>query len=125
MAEYTSQLIGVQWHLVAEPCRDDNSDAPGSPFWDPGAVLTTREVESFVADGFVAIRGAVPGDVVTACQDVIWAELGKLGVAEDPASWAEPVVRIPCPEGGPFVDAGTRPVVWEACDQLIGGTGRW
>jgi hypothetical protein len=88
-------------------------------------VLTTREVESFVADGFVAIRGAVPGDVVTACQDVIWAELGKLGVTEDPASWAEPVVRISCPEGGPFVDAGTQPVVWEACDQLIGGADRW
>jgi hypothetical protein len=81
---------GVQRHLAAEAGRDDNSDAPGSPFWDPGAVLTTREVESFVADGFVAIRGAVPGDVVTACQDEIWAELGKLGVTEDPASWAEP-----------------------------------
>ena len=88
-------------------------------------MLTTREVESFVADGFVAIRGAVPEDVVAACQQVIWAELGKQGVTEDPASWTEPVVRISCPEGGPFVDAGSRPVVWEACDQLIGGADRW
>ena len=40
------------------------------PFWDPGAVLTTREVESFVADGFIAIRGAVPCNVVAACQEV-------------------------------------------------------
>jgi hypothetical protein len=88
-------------------------------------VLTADEVESFVADGFVAIRGAVPDEVIAACLGVVWAELGKLGVTEDPASWAEPVVRIPCPEGGPFVDAGTRPVVWEACDQLIGGADRW
>jgi hypothetical protein len=88
-------------------------------------VLTADEIESFVVDGFVAIRGAVPDDVIAACQGVVWAELGKLGVTADPASWAEPVVRVSCPEGGPFVDAGTRPVVWEACDQLIGGADRW
>jgi len=34
------------------------------------------------------------------------------------------VVRIPCPEGGPFAEAGTAPAVREACDQLI-GAGRW
>lgn len=88
-------------------------------------MLTTCEVESFVADGFVAIRAAVPGEVIAACQDVIWAELAKRGVTEDPDSWTEPVVRISCPEGGPFADAGTRPVVWEACDQLIGDPDRW
>jgi hypothetical protein len=93
--------------------------------WDSGPVLTADQVESFVADGFVAIRGAVPGDVVAACQDVVWGELGRHGVTGDPASWTEPVVRISCPEGGPFVDAGTRPAVWEACDQLIGGPDRW
>jgi hypothetical protein len=63
--------------------------------------------------------------VVAACQDVIWDELAKQGVTGDPASWTEPVVRIPCPEGGPFAVAGTQPVVWEACDQLIGGPDRW
>ncbi len=30
----------------------------------------------------------------------------------------------PAPEGGPFVDAGTVPALWEANDQLI-GAGRW
>jgi hypothetical protein len=88
-------------------------------------VLTANEVDSFIADGFVAIRGAVPGDVIDACQKVIWDELGKHGVTDDPATWTAPVVRISCPEGGPFVDAGTRPAVWEACDQLIGGPDRW
>ena len=34
------------------------------------------------------------------------------------------MVRIPCPEGGPFAQAGTMPVLQEACDQLI-GAGRW
>jgi hypothetical protein len=88
-------------------------------------VLSEAEVEAFVADGFVAIAGAVPGDVADACQDVIWSELEKEGVRRDgPVTWTKPVIRIACPEGGPFVAAGTQPVLWEAFDQLI-GEGRW
>ena len=34
------------------------------------------------------------------------------------------MVRIACPEGGPFAEAGTGPPLWEAFDQLI-GPGRW
>jgi Phytanoyl-CoA dioxygenase (PhyH) len=66
----------------------------------------------------------VPDDVVRACQQMIWSELGSHGVTEDPATWTEPVVRIACPEGGSFAEAGTRPALWEAFDQLI-GAGRW
>ena len=49
-------------------------------------VLTADEVDSFIADGFVAIRGAVPGDVIDACQKAIWDELGRHGVTDDPAT---------------------------------------
>jgi Phytanoyl-CoA dioxygenase (PhyH) len=42
----------------------------------------------------------------------------------DPSTWTVPVVRIDCPEGGPFTAAGTSPLAWEACDQLL-GPGRW
>src|ERR1700735_3745378 len=87
-------------------------------------MLSASDVESFIADGFVAIRGGVPADVVRACQQLIWSELGQRGVTEDPATWTAPVVRIACPEGGPFAEAGTRPALWEALDQLI-GPGRW
>jgi hypothetical protein len=88
-------------------------------------MLSANEVASFIADGYVAIRDAVPAGTVRACREVIWSELAGQGVAaDDPATWTEPVVRIPCPEGGPFTDAGTRPVLWEAFDQLI-GPGRW
>src|ERR1700735_5144481 len=88
-------------------------------------MLSASDVDSFIADGYVAIRGAVPADVVRACQEMIWSELGGNGVTADaPATWTEPVVRIACPEGGPFAAAGTQPALWEACDQLI-GAGRW
>jgi phytanoyl-CoA dioxygenase PhyH len=89
-------------------------------------VLSEAEVAAFIKDGFVAVRGAVPGDVVDECQNMIWSELEKDGVRrDDPGTWTKPVVRIACPEGGPFVAAGTQPVLWEAFDQLIGDDGRW
>lgn len=87
-------------------------------------MLSSGEVESFIAHGYVAIQGAVPADVVQACRQLIWQDLGQRGVTADPATWTEPVVRIACPEGGPFAEAGTRPALWEAFDQLI-GAGRW
>jgi hypothetical protein len=88
-------------------------------------VLSEAEIDSFVADGFIAARGAVPAGVVRACQDQIWSALSDRGVLrDDPSSWRAPVVRIPCPESDAFATAGTQPVLWEAFDQLI-GEGRW
>jgi len=88
-------------------------------------MLSQAEIDSFVADGFVAVRGAVPDDVLRACQDEIWSELAGRGVLrEDPSTWREPVVRMPCPDSEAFAAAGTQQVLWEAFDQLI-GEGRW
>src|SRR3984885_12895877 len=88
-------------------------------------MLSDEEIGAFLANGYVALRGAVPAPVTAACQDLIWAELGRQGVRrDDPATWTAPVVRINCPEGAPFAAAGTTPVLQQACDQLI-GPGRW
>jgi hypothetical protein len=88
-------------------------------------VLRPDEIGRFVADGYVAVRGAIPADVVRACQDIIWAELATHGVLRgDPATWTSPVIRIVTPGGAPFVAAGTTGPVGEACDQLL-GPGRW
>ena len=88
-------------------------------------MLSQAEIGSFVADGFVAIRGAVPADVLGACREEIWSALGDRGVLrDDPSTWRDPVVRISCPESEAFATAGTQPVLWEAFDQLI-GEGRW
>jgi hypothetical protein len=71
--------------------------------WQPESVLSDDEISAFLADGYVAVRGAVPAPVITAAQDAIWAVLGRQGVQRDDTStWTAPVVRIPCPEGGPF-----------------------
>lgn len=90
-----------------------------------GSMLSLAEIGAFVADGYVAVRGALPAGVLRACQDEIWAELSGRGARrEDPSTWRDPVVRINCPENEAFAAAGSQPVLWEAFDQLI-GAGRW
>jgi len=95
---------------------------PGSPF---ERMLKGAEVEQFLHEGYVVVRGAVPADVVSACQDVLWTDLATRGIRRgNRSTWTRPVVRLNCPEGGPFVAAGTARVLWDAYDQLL-GEGTW
>jgi phytanoyl-CoA dioxygenase PhyH len=88
-------------------------------------VLTDEAIEAFVADGFTVVRRAFSAEVAGACADGIWSALAERGIRrEDPSTWTEPVVRVICPEGGPFIEAGTSRLFQEACDQLL-GPGRW
>jgi hypothetical protein len=83
------------------------------------------DIEQFIANGFVVLRDALPAATVAACSDVIWERLRARGVdRDDRSTWQAPVVRFDCPEGGPFVDAGTAAVLHEAYDVLL-GPGRW
>jgi hypothetical protein len=88
-------------------------------------VLSDTAVEEFIADGFTVVRQAFGPEVAGACADRIWSALAQRGPRPgDRSTWTEPVVRVPCPEGGPFIEAGTSPRFQEACDQLL-GPGRW
>jgi hypothetical protein len=83
------------------------------------------DIEGFVRDGYLAIRGVVAADVAAACADEIWAALATKGVSRtDRRTWTRPCVRIDCPEGPPFAVAGTSPALTSVYDELI-GPGRW
>jgi hypothetical protein len=87
--------------------------------------LDADSIAAFERDGFLVQRGAVRSAVVERCADVVWSELTRQGVRrDDPSTWTKPVVRIVCPEGECFADAGTSPPLWEAYDALL-GAGRW
>jgi hypothetical protein len=61
-------------------------------------VLADDEISAFVRDGFVAVRAAVPSDVVAGCREVIWSRLAERGVSPtDRGTWRPPVVRTPAP----------------------------
>jgi hypothetical protein len=89
------------------------------------SVLTPAEIERFVADGYVVLRGAVPRRTAEDCWAEIAAELRRRGVDPDRRdTWTSPVVRVDCPHTPPFAVAGTQPTLWEAYDQLL-GAGTW
>ncbi|MFF7135821.1 MULTISPECIES: phytanoyl-CoA dioxygenase family protein [unclassified Streptomyces] len=79
-------------------------------------------VERFLEDGFVRIEGAFPPRVAQHCASLLWRETGY--DREDPASWKDPVVRVPGMTQGPFAAAANSPVLHEAFDLLVGGN-RW
>ena len=82
------------------------------------------DVEAFVRDGYVAVRGAFDADTAAACREAIWQALGERGVLrDDPATW-RPRVEIPCPSGESFAAAAAAPALTAAYDELI-GPGRW
>jgi hypothetical protein len=91
------------------------------PAWQPG-VLAEAELEQFVADGYVVVRGAFPQSVVSPVLDWVWEKVGQ--DPDDPATWTEPVVHIrEFLEGGPFAGVYTERLRG-AIDDLLGG-GRW
>jgi hypothetical protein len=88
---------------------------------DPDPDADRAEIGAFLADGFVAVRGAVPAGIAAQCRDQIWSGLAAQGVRrDDPSTWTDPVRPIGCPEGGPFAAAGTAARLWPRYDQLIG-----
>lgn len=82
-------------------------------------------INDFVENGFVVVRGAVAPDVVRECRKDIEKELLALSFdTQDPRTWTNPVVRIPCPDTPAFAAAGTSPALWEMYDALL-GRGCW
>lgn len=88
-------------------------------------MLTTDAIGQFIKDGYTSVRGAVPSNEIAGCQDVVWKELGTRGVnRSDSSTWTQAVIRLNCPDAGPFVAAGTATVLWWIYDLLL-GEGSW
>lgn len=84
--------------------------------------LADSEVERFVADGFVQLASAFPREVADAGRALLWAATGCN--PDDPATWTQPVVRLPGFGDEPFRAAANTPRLRAAFDQLV-GAGRW
>ena len=89
-----------------------------------GSTLGIVDVDRFIRDGYVVIRGAVEAETVRACQELIWESMARRGLRrDDPATWP-PLAGIDDLGAGPFAAAGASPPLTAACDELI-GAGRW
>jgi hypothetical protein len=82
------------------------------------------DVDRFIRDGYVAIRGALDEGTVAACRELIWEAMASRGVChDDPATWP-PLVLIDDLHAAPFTAAGMSSALVAAYDELI-APGRW
>jgi hypothetical protein len=83
------------------------------------------DLDAFLRDGYVAVRGAVDAGTVAACREQIWTAMERRGVRrDDPGSWPPLVEGLSDPAGEPVVAAYRPPPLTAAYDELI-GPGRW
>ena len=83
------------------------------------------DVEGFVRDGFVVVRGAVDPDTVAGGRELVWAAMERRGIRrDDPGGWPAVAEGFADLAGEPFVAAHMAPALTAAYDELI-GPGRW
>ena len=84
--------------------------------------LTSGQIESFIADGFVKIENAFSADLAKQGRDALWRYTGLS--PDEPQNWIRPVVRVGFKSSPPFIEAANTPQLHRAYDQLV-GEGRW
>jgi hypothetical protein len=83
-------------------------------------VLTDDQVEQFLTDGYVVIRGCFTREAASAYTKSLWTRLGY--APDDPATWFEPSVHMPSHH---TIDvASFAPRAWGAVCDLVGGPSR-
>ena len=88
----------------------------------PDAVLTDGDVERFVREGVLLLKGAFPREMADECRQLLWAATGC--AEHDPTTWTKPVIRIEGRGDAPFAAAVNTERLHAAFDQLA-GRGRW
>lgn len=85
-------------------------------------MLSAAQIDQFISDGFLRLDDAFPRDVADAGRAILWkaAQVDP----DTPASWTQPVIRIPSLSLPFFLDAAHSPRLAQACDDLV-GAGRW
>lgn len=84
--------------------------------------LSPSEIDSFIDNGFLCVRGAFSREVAARGCEVLWPMAGV--EPETPATWTKPVVRIAGSAAEPFVEAVSGKRLLSIQDELV-GAGRW
>jgi len=85
-------------------------------------VLTDRQREQFVRDGFVKLENAFPVEIAAEARAILWRATGCDPM--DKTTWTHPVVRLGDFSQEPFQKAANTRVLCAAFDELV-GVGRW
>jgi hypothetical protein len=84
--------------------------------------LSTRQLDSFINDGFVKIEHAFSTEVADECRAILWKATQRN--PDNPESWTQPVIRVGELGYELFKQAANTPILCNAYDQLV-GKGNW
>lgn len=84
--------------------------------------LTTKQIDSFINDGFIKIEHAFSSEIAHDCRTILWK--ATQCNPNNPDSWTQPVIRIGELGLEPFKKAANTPILHHAFDQLV-GKGNW
>ncbi|HQX45212.1 MAG TPA: hypothetical protein PK209_11695 [Saprospiraceae bacterium] len=84
--------------------------------------LSDIEIEHFVHNGFVRIENVFSKENADAALDILWNDLPCN--RSNPATWAEPVIRLGMYSQKPFIDSVNNLKLYSAFNQLV-GEGKW
>lgn len=85
-------------------------------------ILSEKEVEQFVCNGYVRLDNAFPQRLAEEVVDRLWQDIPF--ERSNPESWVEPVVRLGMYAQQPFQDSLNTAGLHSAFDQLV-GQGKW
>lgn len=85
-------------------------------------LLSKKEIEQFIHNGFVRIESAFSQEIAEAVVDILWHDLPV--DRSNPATWTEPVIRLGMYTQQPFVESLNGQKLHLIFDQLI-GQDRW
>lgn len=86
-------------------------------------VLDDSEIERFVHDGFLAVRGAFDGDLAARCVDQLWRQLPV--DRDDRTTWTESIIRVPGSGHPDLLAAINTPRLTGVINDLLGGPDNW
>jgi hypothetical protein len=89
---------------------------------DSYQVFSSAEIEQFIEDGYVMLRGAFSPEAAANVRDELWKQTGL--ASDDPATWTQLVVHLKTVLTGPIAEAVFTPRMLTAFDDLM-GVGRW
>jgi len=85
-------------------------------------ILSEKQIEQFINDGFIRIDHAFATNTAEAALEILWGDLPC--EKSDPETWTEPVIRLGMYSQQPFIDSVNSPGLHGIFDQLI-GEGKW
>jgi len=81
-------------------------------------ILSKKEIDQFIRNGFVRIDNAFSQEVADAALDILWKDLPCDRL--NPYTWKEPVIRLGMYTQQPFIDSLNTEKLHSAFNQLIG-----